>query len=157
MTWLLNWRYLESMVNHMKFSVLFIDLNHFKKVNDTYWHDAWDRILIELSSILKDSVRPQDKVFRIHWDEFLILIPTNDIDEIDLIKSRINKCLEKKIFTFTNLHKKEKESFNISRAIWYQTAKSWESLKDIIKKADEDMYKEKNRVSRFQFFNFQIK
>lgn len=56
------------------FAVLFIDLNHFKRVNDRYGHGAGDSVLVEVAQRLRSTVRSQDLVARLSGDEFAILL-----------------------------------------------------------------------------------
>ncbi len=61
--------------NKQKIAVLIIDLDGFKKINDTYWHGTWDEILKQVSERLRLSVRASDTVARLWWDEFAIILP----------------------------------------------------------------------------------
>ncbi len=64
----------NSKESDTKIAVLFIDLNKFKQLNDTFGHDAGDLVLKETAIRIKDSVRSDDNVFRIGGDEFVVLI-----------------------------------------------------------------------------------
>lgn len=66
-----------------KMSVLFIDLDNFKSINDQWGHDVGDQVLIEAARIIKNAIRPSDLVGRVGGDEFIALL--KDIkDEEDL-------------------------------------------------------------------------
>lgn len=83
LTRLLNRRFLQvimqreidfSMANSTPFSVLVIDIDYFKKINDTYGHDAGDTILRQFSELMLGSVRASDFIFRMGGEEFLIVL-----------------------------------------------------------------------------------
>ena len=61
--------------NKQPFGVLYLDLNKFKEVNDQYGHDAGDKLLVEVSSRIRECLRNEDFLFRIGGDEFSIVIP----------------------------------------------------------------------------------
>ena len=62
-----------------RLAILMIDVDHFKKVNDTHGHDAGDRVLRELARILKALTRNEDIVCRLGGEEFIVVLPTMDI------------------------------------------------------------------------------
>ncbi len=68
----------ESIQSDQPISLMMIDADHFKEVNDTYGHDAGDIVLCELAKIFQHSVRTDDLVCRLGGDEFLIICPETD-------------------------------------------------------------------------------
>jgi diguanylate cyclase (GGDEF)-like protein len=84
---LYNSRYLQSRLKEeversrrysQKFSLIFLDLDHFKNVNDSYGHLIGSRVLREVGGILKESIRQIDNAFRYGGDEFVVLLPQTD-------------------------------------------------------------------------------
>lgn len=103
MTGLNNRRFLEEYVetlvhnvqrkkNHL--SILMLDLDYFKMVNDTYGHDAGDAVLKALSKVLKQSVRASDMVIRYGGEEFLIILQDSEGSQADMIAEKIRLAVE---------------------------------------------------------------
>lgn len=69
-------------------SLLFIDVDDFKKINDCYFHSEGDRILVEVARLLKRGTRSQDIVVRYGGDEFLVVLPKTSPSEAQRISSR---------------------------------------------------------------------
>lgn len=117
---------------------MFIDLDGFKKVNDTFGHDTGDELLKIVAALLKDCVRSTDFVARLAGDEFTILLP--DVNEYDcsLIADRMIKSLNLP----TYMTKKE---IQVTPSIGISLyPRNGESGTILIKKADEAMYQAKN-------------
>jgi len=77
-------------------SLLMLDIDHFKKYNDTYGHLAGDRLLISIADTVSAEVRETDLVVRYGGEEFLILLPDTDITHAQQTAERIRKAVEKK-------------------------------------------------------------
>jgi len=85
----------NSKESDTKIAVLFIDLNKFKQLNDTFGHDAGDLILQETSIRLKDSVRSDDNVFRTGGDEFVVMLKNlKEGSQVQNIVSNISKAFK---------------------------------------------------------------
>lgn len=100
LTRLFNRRYLETvlqkethfcMVNNKTYILLLLDIDHFKKVNDTYGHDAGDRVLEQMGELLGQELRAGDFVFRYGGEEFLILLTEMKLEYIAPIAEKILK------------------------------------------------------------------
>ncbi|MGR9012930.1 MAG: GGDEF domain-containing protein [Gammaproteobacteria bacterium] len=114
LTRLFNRRYLDTVLRHetecslknaLTFGLVMIDIDFFKKVNDTYGHNSGDKVLSQLANILSQHVRAGDFVFRLGGEEFLIVL--SEVKEIVLkrIGENIRAEVEKAEFIIeTNTH-----------------------------------------------------
>ena len=102
LTGLFNRRYLEEMLARevrravraeQSLGILMLDLDHFKKFNDTYGHDAGDTVLRETANLLSASVRAEDTVCRFGGEEFVILLPMADLKATHARAERIRSKL----------------------------------------------------------------
>lgn len=86
----------ESQRTHLKAAVLFLDLDDFKKINDSISHEVGDKLLIEAAKRLKDTVRIDDTVSRLGGDEFIILLGNLHCEEEVLpIAEKLLNCFRK--------------------------------------------------------------
>lgn len=83
----------DKLVNH-KFSLIMFDIDHFKKVNDTYGHDVGDFILYELCTVVENRLRDDDIFGRVGGEEFMILLPSTPVINATLIANRIKNDVE---------------------------------------------------------------
>lgn len=135
-----------------KLAVLFLDLDSFKEVNDTFGHKVGDKLLIEVAKGLKEVIqRGNDTVARIGGDEFLILL--TDIAEIDNVEILIEKIFEKfsKPLILEQFPLEIKVNISIGVAIFPDHGQDSDTL---INNADTAMYvvKKKSGKNNFHFF-----
>jgi diguanylate cyclase (GGDEF)-like protein len=122
------------------FSVLFMDIDHFKQVNDTRGHLIGSQVLVEMSKILRQNIRTMDYGFRYGGDEFLlILVGTGSKDAIT-VAERIRRQVEKSIFKIDKVEVKVTLSIGIATYPEHATTKE-----EIIALADRAMYCGKNQ------------
>ena len=77
-------------------SVVVIDLDHFKNINDTYGHSTGDNVLVEYAAFLKDLLRQEDTVYRYGGDEFVCILPDTSYEQAVRISSRfLEQCHSK--------------------------------------------------------------
>lgn len=107
LTHLPNRRHFKSQVNYeiaisrrydLNASFLLMDIDHFKKVNDTYGHEAGDQVLMELSDILRENVRDSDTVARFGGEEFMLLLSHTDTEGARILAERLRKIIENHVF-----------------------------------------------------------
>jgi diguanylate cyclase (GGDEF)-like protein len=88
----------QAQRNQRSFSLLFMDLDRFKFINDTLGHDAGDELLKEVARRLDASVRASDTVARLGGDEFVVLLPEqNDAQQLTLVATRILDAVRKPV------------------------------------------------------------
>ncbi|HTW62480.1 MAG TPA: GGDEF domain-containing protein [Terracidiphilus sp.] len=124
---------------HLPFSVLYIDLDDLKRVNDTYGHQAGSALLIETGKILKSSFRETDVVGRIGGDEFVVAGQFN-ASGISLAAQRIGECA-------TRRNAESDSPYQLSLSIGSVTtdAGPQQNLDELLGIADRAMYEEKRR------------
>lgn len=130
-----------------KLSLLTLDIDFFKKVNDTYGHPAGDKILIELGQVLKNNTRSFDIVSRNGGEEFSVILPDCPNHQAMDIAERIRESVSKHSFPI-----EEKQYINITVSIGVATyPETVQDPEEIVKKADKCLYVAKqsgrNRVS----------
>ena len=113
------------------FSMIILDLDFFKEVNDTYGHNAGDKMLQEVSAILKSSVRIEDVVGRWGGEEFIILTSNYSIEGLMSLAEKVRKNIEDYNFTLVG---KKTASFGISILHDDDTQES------MIARADKSLY-----------------
>ena len=120
-------------------AVMYIDLDHFKQINDTWGHAAGDAVLREASQRMKDTVREIDTVARLGGDEFVILI--EDLKDHRDAAGIAEHLLEKLQQTF---HWQNHE-FNIGGSIGIAISSDQEDANQLLEKADLALYRAKNQ------------
>lgn len=123
------------------FSLILIDLNKFKPINDTYGHDVGDEILILFSNIVKNSIRESDLFFRIGGDEFVLLLPHTTTNNTLALINKIKENCENNKYIKDDLTITLSASFGVSEYI-----KDGEDIQSLLKVADKKMYEEKNGI-----------
>lgn len=119
-----------------QFSVIFMDLDGFKEINDTYGHEIGDKVLIEVSKRLKYVFGKNNFISRMGGDEFTGIILSVDETYIEDVGERILKSFEDEMEFDT-------VKCRIGISFGYGIYKENKDLNTIIKEADSAMYKEK--------------
>jgi diguanylate cyclase (GGDEF)-like protein len=131
--------YRSSRFNY-EFTVLFIDLDHFKQVNDTHGHLVGSKLLAEIGYLVKAQLRLIDYAFRYGGDEFVILLPQTGKDAAVVVARRMRDTLRTVLFC-----KDEGLNLNVRASIGLATyPHDAKTPHDIIRQADEMMYMVKN-------------
>jgi len=145
LTGLYNHRYLHIALDQeirrserygLEFSLVFIDLDFFKKVNDSHGHLAGSRALREVGSLLRHSVREVDLVFRYGGDEFTALLVETDARGAAVVAERIRRAIERNTFLSDT-----EAACRLTATVGYATfPENGADRKSIIELADQAMY-----------------
>jgi diguanylate cyclase len=121
-----------------------LDLDNFKKLNDTHGHAAGDEALVHLVRIVKQTLRSIDVIARYGGEEFLIVMPETDLDEAAQAMTRVQRELTKHFFLVNN------ERMLITFSAGVALRDPGETQESVVKRADKAMYQAKqsgkNRV-----------
>jgi len=123
-------------------SLLMLDLDHFKRINDTQGHLVGDEVLRRTAGVISESIRPYDWVGRWGGEEFLVLLPNTGIEEATLIAERIRVAVGD---TSIRLDDGEELRFTVSIGV-SSTAlsnRTFVGLNTLISQADDALYKAK--------------
>lgn len=141
---------MESCLNEMKryewkYGVLFLDIDHFKQVNDCYGHDVGDAVLRMVANTLSLNVRSFDRVVRWGGEEFLITLVNIKEDDIQAIAEKIRVLVEKSFL------KQDDISLGVTISIGATLCHGEDTRESLLKRADSLMYQSKeagrNRVT----------
>ncbi|KYN85147.1 histidine kinase [Vibrio cidicii] len=152
LTNLYNRRAMEDMVprelsrverTHSELSIILLDIDHFKQVNDQYGHQVGDVTLSGIGQLLNTHLRGQDLSFRIGGEEFLILLPDTNLDNALVVAEKLRQIMSETLFSA-----KQQEpctaSFGVAQLLQHD---EWDSL---LNRADAALYlakrKGRNRV-----------
>jgi len=123
-----------------EFTVVFIDLDHFKQVNDTHGHLVGSKLLSEIGYLIKAQLRLIDYAFRYGGDEFVVLLPQTGKDQALVVAKRLRDSLRTSMFC-----KDEGLNINVRASMGVATyPHDAKTPHDVIRQADEMMYLVKN-------------
>lgn len=143
LTTLYNRRYFEETVINKIFeldkekrliSMLILDIDHFKSVNDTYGHSAGDIVLTETAMVIKQCLRKEDILVRWGGEEFVIVLPFTNVDESTVIAERIRTSVKNHTFKFVN---------EITVSIGVAEKNTEESFENWFRRVDNALYNAK--------------
>ncbi|MDT8336590.1 MAG: GGDEF domain-containing protein [Candidatus Izemoplasmatales bacterium] len=143
LTGLYNRKYLEFQLNNSiseakefnnTFGILFIDIDHFKNINDTYGHNTGDGVLQIVANTIRLNLRPEDIIGRWGGEEFIAIIKADSTEILMELAERIRQLVENSSYKKNNLN------INVTISLGGTIFNGKDSLKALIEKADKNMY-----------------
>ena len=120
--------------NSRNLSLIFLDIDHFKLINDEYGHDCGDMALRAIAEWIKKSIRESDIVFRYGGDEFVILLSDTDINGAEQLAERIRSRIENHTLAYGM------KTLRLTASLGISTLHHDDSIDELVKRADDAMY-----------------
>jgi len=145
LTSMYNRRYYKNIIDNIfetyqKISFMVLDIDHFKKINDTYGHSFGDFVLKEFAKVVSKKIRQEDICIRWGGEEFLVILPNTKLDKATEIAERIRVTIERLVV----LDETSKTSVDIKCSIGVTGREANESYSVMFDKADGNLYSAKN-------------
>ncbi|PKN09189.1 MAG: sensor domain-containing diguanylate cyclase [Deltaproteobacteria bacterium HGW-Deltaproteobacteria-8] len=123
---------------HVPFGLLFVDLDAFKTINDTFGHEIGDQVLVMVAKTLVGALRGVDKVYRWGGEEFLALVPGVDAAKFRIIAERMRRLVEASALPLSG------DMLRVTVSVGGCLALESDTLETALKRADDMMYRSKN-------------
>lgn len=120
-------------------TLIFIDIDHFKAINDEYGHDCGDMALASVANWIRECARGSDTVFRYGGEEFVILLGDTDLQGAAIMAERIRSNIEAHTLAYGM------DVLNITASLGVSQLREDDSLEGFIKRADQAMYRAKRQ------------
>ncbi|KAF7764668.1 hypothetical protein PCIT_b0712 [Pseudoalteromonas citrea] len=115
-------------------SVVMIDLDNFKTINDTYGHASGDELLVQFVNLIQDSIRKNDSLFRLGGDEFMLVLPCLNIADAYAFVARLQKLVPQVV---------NYKSVELGMSFGVCEMQEDETLNELIHNADTALYQNK--------------
>lgn len=122
-------------------SVLILDIDHFKRINDTYGHQRGDSVLCKVASLFRKELRDYDTAARFGGEEFIAVVPEASMTEAATIAERIRKAIERAVFNESG----DALKITVSLGLATFPAPEIDSAEDLIREADKALYRAKTK------------
>jgi diguanylate cyclase (GGDEF)-like protein len=130
---------------NLTLGLLFIDIDYFKKINDEYGHDVGDRVLQMVATTLSENTRESDVVGRWGGEEFIVILPHTNKEELFSTAERLRKTIEESVLDIGT------KKIRVTISVGGTTARPNDTIETLVKRADQLMYQSKasgrNRVT----------
>ena len=121
------------------FTFLMMDIDHFKKINDTYGHSVGDKVLKAMASVIRKTLREYDELFRYGGEEIAAILPETKIEEGVKVAERIRKAVSSVNFVTRS------GKFTVTISIGATEVKEGDTEDSIVERADKALYRAKNK------------
>jgi len=129
-----------AMRNNVPLSLVMFDIDHFKRINDTYGHPAGDYVLTQVSAVAKSVIRIEDTLVRYGGEEFVILLKGASLSGALAVAERLRKNIEDHAFHF------DAQNISVTASVGVATfaERNFTDWQNLLKLADTLLYKSKN-------------
>jgi diguanylate cyclase (GGDEF)-like protein len=118
-------------------AIIFLDIDHFKHINDHHGHECGDLALVSVAKWIKESLRSSDAVFRFGGEEFVVLLSETDLAGAELVAERIRSTIESHTLSY------DMSAVKITASLGVSELRSNDSADALVKRADNAMYQAK--------------
>lgn len=125
---------IEALREKQSLVLIMLDIDYFKKINDTYGHQMGDEILIQIANIIKENTREYDRVYRVGGEEFIVILKNIDVQESLELATRIKQEVE-------NFYKHDKE---VTASLGVCKYNNQDDVTQFYKKVDDALYTAKD-------------
>jgi len=130
----------------VSYALLFLDIDHFKNINDTYGHDAGDKVLSSIGAILLNHSRDEDVIGRFGGEEFVVILPGSEFEGAKIYAEHIRTQIETSKFIYKN------RRIPVTVSLGVAMRDGFDSVQDTLSSADEKLYlAKKNGRNRVEY------
>ncbi|MDD3238440.1 MAG: GGDEF domain-containing protein [Candidatus Gastranaerophilales bacterium] len=141
----LNQEIATSRRKHNPLCCMMLDVDYFKKVNDTYGHAAGDCVLKAVSGLISREIREYDIASRYGGEEFFVILPQTTLEEASFVAQRLRRAIEEAQMDITEAKVPNTDFLNITVSIGVSDFDGKESPEEFYHNADKALYEAKNR------------